>query len=160
MKRKPIRLTWARVDQWLDDDFFKPLCVGNRLYATPGGVIYHRIASEDHGAVFFPAHLIEHKGRSFLSVKDDEGEKKEILVDILIFEAFFCSIPQGWRVSHADGDVGNNNVTNLRLVSRFNNENWEAETPKVFRLLREKVGFMRAKRVMGLGWLDLVKIHV
>lgn len=158
MKKKPIRLSWARVDQWLDDDFFRPLDIGTRLFATPGGIIYHRVASGLQSAVFFPAKINEHNGRSFLIIRGEGDEEKEIAVDMVMFQAFYMKIPHGWRVSHADGDTSNDAISNLRLVSRFNNEKWEEELPVVFSDLREKIGLFRAKRVMGLSWLKTIKI--
>lgn len=158
MNKRPIRLSWARVDQWLDDDYFKPLEIGKSLFATPGGIIYHRVDSEYQSAVFFPAKIAEHKGRAFLTIKGDEGTEKEVPVDAVIFEAFYCEIPHGWRVSHADGDIGNDALNNLRLVSRFNNEKWEEETPVVYKKLRGKVGLLRARKVMAISWFALAKI--
>lgn len=46
---------------------------------------------------------------------------KRYLTYRIIWELHNCPIPEGYEIDHIDGDVGNNDISNLRLATRGQN---------------------------------------
>jgi hypothetical protein len=59
----------------------------------------------------------------YLSVvlKKDDGIRKRLLIHRVIYAVFVGPIPQGMDVDHIDRDINNNNIENLRLLTRVKN---------------------------------------
>lgn len=60
-----------------------------------------------------------------------EGERNFYMVHRLIYEAFKGRIPEGFEINHIDENKENNNLNNLNLMTRTENNNYGTRTKRV-----------------------------
>lgn len=88
---------------------------------------------------------------------------KNYSAHLLVWEAFNGEIPKGYCIDHIDGDRGNNNLDNLRLVTQSENmknamKNGHARQVKVYQydlegnLVKEFQSIISAAEALGIDW--------
>lgn len=62
--------------------------------------------------------FIKRDGHTYVTLYKD-GIGKDFRVCDLVWGSFKGEIPDGWEVSHIDGNNGNNRLDNLELVKKW-----------------------------------------
>jgi len=62
-----------------------------------------------------------HRGYSKIKLTNDKGKRIAWRINRLVYEAHLGTIPKGYEIDHIDGDRSNNNLDNLRMVTRQQN---------------------------------------
>ena len=80
-------------------------------------------------------------------------EKFVSSVHRLVWIGFNGGIPDGFEVSHLDGDKSNNALVNLELVTRKQNRVHAKESGLMARGVRNELKVEAVSALLGLGWL-------
>lgn len=62
--------------------------------------------------------FIKRDGHTYVTLYKD-GIGRDFRVCNLVWRSFKGEIPDGWEVSHIDGNKGNNRLDNLELVKKW-----------------------------------------
>lgn len=98
-----------------------PYKYNKNYYITKSGKIYSMYVVGGRGIIDVNhPHLLSYgkdKDGYYRVVLSEHGRKKYLKVHTIIVEQFIHDIPDGMVVNHKDGDIHNNNVENLEIVT-------------------------------------------
>lgn len=84
-------------------------------------------------------YLNKSTGYWYVTLYDDNGEKKNFRLSRLIWESVNDKIPEGLQVNHIDEDKSNNSISNLNLMTPSENTNFGTRNARAAEKLSKQV---------------------